>query len=231
MARHKRGRIAVITAAVAVAAAVVAGEFTARQMIEGQIATALRPWLGGPLSVSIGAAPALADLVKGSIGTVSVTGATVRTCKLGDVGVGISFNGVTRHGGNVYVSDSRACLVITPGAIASLLAQRNPQLGTASIRPDGADGTLAIAVGPGGLLTVDERPSLTGDALRFTPVGGSVGPGPIVRATFTVALPRLPMNLAAQAVRVDQAGIVLTAGGGAATFGPGHRAPVVGECQ
>jgi hypothetical protein len=227
--RRKRGRIAGAIAAVVVVAAVVAGEFTARQMIENQIATALRPWLGGPLSVSIGTTPAVADLVKGSVGTVSVTGVTLRTCKLGDVSVSVSFEGVTGHGGSVHVSDSRATLVVTPAAIALLLAQRNPQLAAASIRPVSADGALAIAVGPGGLLTVDERPSLARNALRFAPVAGSLGPGLSARATFTVALPRLPMNLAAQAVRVDQAGIVLTAAGAAATFGPGHRAP--GGCQ
>ena len=66
----RRRAMAVIIVTAVVVAAAVAADFIARQRIEDGIAAAMRPSLGRAVSVSIGAAPALADLVGGSIGTV-----------------------------------------------------------------------------------------------------------------------------------------------------------------
>jgi len=137
----------------------------------------------------------------------------------------------------VDAADEQADILITPRAIV-LALDRHSRLAHASARPDPANGALAVTIGAGAL-TVEERPSLDGNAVRFIPVGLSVNGSPVsgsipqgiaADAAFTVAFPPLPVNLEPQSVRVERSGIAVTASGGPATFGPGHRTPAQGTC-
>ena len=196
----RRRGTAIAIAAAGVAAALAAGELTARQAIEAAISSALRPSVSGTISVGIGRTPALADLVKGSISTVSVNAAGMRTCKLGDITLDAAFHDVTRPGQQVHTSSSQATIIITPDALAAALARNSQQFSRAPATPGTPQDSLAVGLGPAGVLVVDEHPAISGDAVRFTPV------------------------------RVDQDGIVLTATGGPATFGPGSRAAARNTC-
>jgi hypothetical protein len=227
--RRRRGIVITIIAAIAVTV-LAAGELTARHELEDQIAAAVQASVAGSASVGIGATPALADLAKGAISNVSVTVNGMPTCELGEVTLAASFQDVTRNGGQVRVAGSRASMLVPLSAITAALAQRNQRLGLASVRTDPAGGTLAIGLGPGGVLTVDERPMLDGDTLRFAPgnvlLNGQPAPASLVqtltaKAAFAVPVPYLPMNLTARSVQVTGDGLVLTATGGSATFGRG----------
>jgi LmeA-like phospholipid-binding len=232
--RHRQHAIVIAIVAAIVVTALAAGELTARQTLEDRIATALQATVGGSVSVGIGATPALVDLAKGSISNVSVTVDGLHACKLGDVTLTASFQHVTRSGAQVRIASSQARMLLPPSAITAALGQANPRLSQATVQPDPATGTLAIALGPGGVLTADERPVLDGDAVRFAPEGVLLNDAPApaslarsltAKAAFTIPLPYLPMNLTARSVQVTRDGLVLIATGGHATFGPGSGPP------
>jgi hypothetical protein len=227
--RRRRGLVVAIVAAIAVTA-LAACELIARHEIEGQVAAAVQATVTGSVSVGIGGTPALADLAKGSISSVSVTVKGMQTCKLGDVTLAASFQDVTRNGAQVRIAGSRASMLVPLSAIAAALAQGNQRLGQVSVQLDPSDGTLAIGLGSGGVLTVDERPVLDGKTLRFAPgsvlLNGTPAPASLTqaltaKAAFAIPLPHLPMNLTPRSVQVTRDGLVLAATGGSATFGPG----------
>lgn len=235
----RRRDIAIAIVAAGVVTALAGGEIIARQAIEAAISRALRPSVSGTISVGIGRTPALADLVKGSISTVSVDAVGMRTCKLGDITFDAALHDVTRPGRQVRTSSSQATIIITPDALAAALARTSQQFSRVLVTPDTSQDSLAVGLGPAGVLVVDERPAISGDAVRFTPVrvlvNGSSAPPPLAqriaaRLTFMLTFPPLPMQVTPRTVQVDQDGVVLTATGGPATFGPGSRAAARKTC-
>jgi len=236
--RRRRGTVIAIAAALVVTASAL-GELIVRQTLESRIGTALASSVNATVHIGIGATPALLDLAKGSVSTVSVTIDGFRTCKLGAVTLDGSFHDATRNGGQVHTTASQASMTIPPTTLTSLLAQHNPQLARASVQPDPATGSLQIALGTGGLLTITEQPALSGEILRFTPgpllLGGAPAPAAFAqnlaaKAALTIPLPHLPMNLTPRSVQVTSDGIVVTASGGPATFGPGSHEAAAHSC-
>lgn len=163
----------------------------------------------------------------------------MRTCKLGDITFDAALHDVTRPGRQVRTSSSQATIIITPDALAAALARTSQQFSRVLVTPGTSQDSLAVGLGPASVLVVDERPAISGDAVRFTPVrvlvNGSPAPPPLAqrittRATFTLTFPPLPMQVTPRTVQVDQDGAVLTATGGPATFGPGSRAAARKTC-
>jgi hypothetical protein len=204
-----------------------AGEATVRHVIDSHITGAAQSSLTGSVHVGIGTTPALVDLARGSISTVSLTDDGMRTCKLSSLNLAAEFNHVTRQDGQIHFSGSQAAVTVPMSAIMSLLAQRAPQLGQATVEPGTANNDVTIALGPGGLIDIDEQVALHGGALQFTPkqvtFGGDPAAGLLIQrlaanATFTVDLPQLPLSIKPDSVAVDQEGVTLAAKGGAATL-------------
>ena len=237
--RRRRGAVIAIAAALVVTASAL-GELIARHTLESRISTALASSVNATVHVGIGATPALLDLAKGSVSTVSVTIDGFQTCKLGAVTLNGSFRDATRNSGQVHTTASQASMTIPSSTLTSLLAQRNPQLAHASVQPDPATGALEIALGPGGVLTITEQPALSGETLQFAPenllLDGAPAPAALAqnlaaKAAFTIPLPHLPMNLTPRSVLVTGGGIVVTASGGPATFGPGSHEAAARSCR
>ena len=230
----RRRTLAAATAAVT--ALLLAGaEITVRHAIEGRISAAARSALHGEISVSIGATPALIDALRGSISTVTISDQGFRTCNLQDVDVDLALHGVTSGGHQVRADSSDALIVITGTAMSSLLAEKAPQLGQVSATPDPADNAIAISLGPGGILSIDERPALHGEALTLSPVTATVGGQPVpprlmqritARASFSYSLPQLPIGLKTNGVHVSPDGITLTAAGKTTTLDARTRTTV-----
>jgi hypothetical protein len=223
--------VGIATVAVITAGALTVGELVARHMLENRITTALRPTVRGTAHVGLGATPALADLLKGSISTVTVTVPQMRTCAFGGVNLSASFADVTHTGRQVHTTGTQADMLIPSTAIATALASHNPQLGQATVRPDPATGTVTVSLQLGSFpVSVDERPALDDTTLRFTPadvlVNGTPAPAGLARnvaskASFTLQLPKLPIGLTPRSARVTPDGFEIVAAGGPTTFGPG----------
>jgi len=216
-----------------------AGEATVRHVIDSHIASAAQSSLTGPVHVGIGTTPALVDLAKGSISTVSLTDDGMRTCKLDTLNLAAEFNHVTRQNGQIHFSGSQATATVPMSAIMSLLTQRAPQLGQTTVEPGTVNNDVTITLGPGGLINIDEQVALRGGVIQFTPKQVTVGGNPAAslltqrlaaNATFTVDLPQLPLNIKPDSVAVDQEGVTLTGKGGAATLAS-TRTPGKNACQ
>jgi hypothetical protein len=96
-----------------------------------------------------------------------------------------------------------------------------------TVVPDAAQQLLQVRLGPGGLVSLYEKPELVGNAMSFTPVGASIGGFPIpvgMLGQFTrnslagaqVTLPTLPLGMTPVGVKVTSAGVAVTASGPAA---------------
>jgi hypothetical protein len=225
--RLPRRRALAATTAAATALLLAGAEIAVRHAIEGRISAAARSALHSEVSVGIGATPALIDALRGSISTVTINDQDFRTCSLQDVDVDLALHDVTSSGHQVQADSSDALIAITGTAMSSLLAEKAPQLGQVSATPDPADNAIAISLGPGGTLSIHERPALHGEALTLSPVTATIGGQPVppslmqritARASFSYALPQLPIGLKANGVHVSQDGITLTAAGKTTTL-------------
>jgi LmeA-like phospholipid-binding len=76
--------------------AAVAAEAVVRSAIDGRITAAAHKRLTGPVSVGIGATPALFDAVTGQIPTVTIQAPSTSMCILRDVSATASLTGVHR---------------------------------------------------------------------------------------------------------------------------------------
>jgi hypothetical protein len=204
-----------------------AGEMTARTVVANKVAAAVRSALGGHVTVGLGGQPAVVDALTQSIPTLSIHASQVNLCPLKNVTVEATLNDVHRHGNALAVSGSHVQAVLAPQTLGAMLG-KGMKGGAAAVTviPDAAEQLLQVHLGPGGLLSLYEKPELVGNALRFNPVGATIGgmtiPAGMVSQLIgnttaaQVKLPQLPLGMTPVAVQVISGGIAVTASGAAA---------------
>jgi hypothetical protein len=218
---RNRGRLRILLA-IGVAlcvAGTVAAEAVARTVIDGRITADARKEFTGPVSVGIGATPALLDAVTGRISQVTIQAPSTTICKLQDVAATATLSGVHRAQGGVAAQGISAQVTLTAQTFTALL----PGYGNATVTADPASGEVQIDMGSGGLLQIQVTARLSGDTLEFSPADILLRGRPalpplagkiISKLAIRRQLSGLPLNLTPRSVAVTSDGvqISLTAG-------------------
>jgi hypothetical protein len=230
-----RGRKA-ITLATSLALIVVAGgaETAARVRIEDAVGTAAaKEFKAASVSAGIGPTPALLDLSRGRISTVSIDASAADLCQLDGVDVSARLHDVSISAGasGRRISSSDATITLDPAVLATMVAKSLPPrlsgLGTPTVVPDPADDLLQIQLG--GLVTLDERAVLADDAISLTLASVAVGSRQIpasalgtgAAAPHRRTLGKLPLGMSARSVAVTGSGLAINLAGGPTTLSPG----------
>jgi hypothetical protein len=221
-----RLRRALLISAAVVGVLLVAGELTARAVVGNKVAHSVRSALGGHVTVGLGGQPAVVDALTQSIPTLSIHATQVNMCALKNVTVAATLSDVHRRGNALAVSGSYVQAVLDPQTLGAMLGKGTGGGAKVMVIPDTAQQLLQVRVGPGGLVSLYEKPDLVGNDMRFTPVGASIGglaiPAGMVSqltgntGTAQLKLPRLPLGITPEAVQVTSGGVAVTASGPAA---------------
>lgn len=170
-------------------------------VISGRISATASKRLTGPVSVSVGATPALYDAVTGRIPAVTSHAPSTAVCNLRDVDVRATLTDVRRSNSRVTTQGVSADMVVTARTFAGLISS---DFGTPTVTPDPSAGVLRIGIGPGGLLQIEEKAQLHGDTIQLSPAGMSLHGQPVPDSlkgtiashlTISRTLSGLPLNL------------------------------------
>jgi hypothetical protein len=233
--RRPRGRKAVgLAAALALLVVAVGAETAARVKIEDAVgAAAAKEFKAASVSAGIGPTPALIDLSQGHISIVSIDASAADLCQLNGVGISAQLHDVSISVGasGRKISSSNATITLDPAVLATMVAKSLPTrlsgLGTPTVVPDPADDLFQIRIG--GLVTLDERAGLTGDAISLTLTSVAVGSRQIPASALGTdattphqrTLGKLPLGMSAHSVAVTGSGLAINLAGGATTLSPG----------
>ena len=199
-----------------------------RSAIDGRITAAAEKRLTGPVSVGIGMAPALLDAATGHIPAVTIQAPSTSMCNLRDVSATASLTGVHRARGGAADQGASADITLTTQTFSALLGN----VASAHVTADPTAGDLSFALGPGGILQVDETAALNGDTLTFSPASmslmGGAAPANLQatidsKLTIRRQLSHLPLGLEPRSVAVTASGVQLHLTAGPATIGAGQQ--------
>lgn len=210
----RRRRYLLLTAGLA-ACAVLAGvaDIVVGHVISDRISATASKRLTGPVSVSIGATPALYDAVTGRIPAVTIHAPSTAVCKLRDVDVRATLTDVRRSNSRVTTQGVSVDMVVTARTFAGLISSG---FGTPTVTPDPSAGVLRIGIGPGGLLQIDEKAQLHGDTIQLSPAGMSLHGQPVPdglqgtiasHLTISRTLSGLPLNLTPRSLAITGTGL------------------------
>jgi LmeA-like phospholipid-binding len=230
--RPRRRRCLLLTAGLA-ACAVLAGaaDIVVGHVISGRISATASKRLTGPVSVSIGATPALYDAVTGRIPAVTIHAPSTAVCNLRDVDVRATLTDVRRSNSRVTTQGVSADMVVTARTLAGLISS---DFGTPTVTPDPSAGVLRIGIGPGGLLQIEEKAQLHGDTIQLSPAGMSLHGQPVPDSlkgtiashlTISRTLSGLPLNLTPRSLAITGTGLQVRFAAGPATLTGTRSAP------
>jgi hypothetical protein len=230
--RPRRRRCLLLTAGLA-ACAVLAGaaDIVVGHVISGRISATASKRLTGPVSVSIGATPALYDAVTGRIPAVTIHAPSTAVCNLRDVDVRATLTDVRRSNSRVTTQGVSVDMVVTARTFAGLISGG---FGTPAVTPDPSAGVLRIGIGPGGLLQIDEKAQLHGDTIQLSPAGMSLHGQPVPdglqgtiasHLTISRTLSGLPLNLTPRSLAITGTGLQVRFAAGPATLTGTRSAP------
>jgi hypothetical protein len=230
--RPRRRRYLLLTAGLA-ACAVLAGvaDIVVGHVISDRISATASKRLTGPVSVSIGATPALYDAVTGRIPAVTIHAPSTAVCKLRDVDVRATLTDVRRSNSRVTTQGVSVDMVVTARTFAGLISGG---FGTPAVTPDPSAGVLRIGIGPGGLLQIDEKAQLHGDTIQLSPAGMSLHGQPVPdglqgtiasHLTISRTLSGLPLNLTPRSLAITGTGLQVRFAAGPATLTGTRSAP------
>jgi len=212
----------VLIGLVLIVALVVAAELIARGVIKHRIESMMRDEMkGGSISVDIGSTPALIDLARGRIDTVSVDASRVQVSDLPDVSIDATLSNLSLHAPH-HVDATNAEVTLgrtTLDTLASDVAGVND----ISVNPSPDQGTLTVSALSPGVVDLVAEPRLQGDELRLVPrtvsvlgfdLSGTKLGDYIEQHRAVQSLDGLPLSLTPQSVDVTKDGLVLTFHGG-----------------
>jgi hypothetical protein len=200
-------------------------------VISDRISATASKRLTGPVSVSIGATPALYDAVTGRIPAVTIHAPSTAVCKLRDVDVRATLTDVRRSNSRVTTQGVSVDMVVTARTFAGLISGG---FGTPAVTPDPSAGVLRIGIGPGGLLQIDEKAQLHGDTIQLSPAGMSLHGQPVPdglqgtiasHLTISRTLSGLPLNLTPRSLAITGTGLQVRFAAGPATLTGTRSAP------
>ena len=230
--RPRSRRYLLLTAGLA-ACVVLAGaaDIVVGHVISGRISATASKRLTGPVSVSIGATPALYDAVTGRIPAVTIHAPSTAVCNLRDVDVRATLTDVRRSNSRVTTQGVSADMVVTARTLAGLISS---DFGTPTVTPDPSAGVLRIGIGPGGLLQIEEKAQLHGDTIQLSPAGMSLHGQPVPDSlkgtiashlTISRTLSGLPLNLTPRSLAITGTGLQVRFAAGPATLTGTRSAP------
>ena len=230
--RSRRRRSLLLTAGLA-ACVVLAGaaDIVVGHVISGRISATASKRLTGPVSVSIGATPALYDAVTGRIPAVTIHAPSTAVCNLRDVDVRATLTDVRRSNSRVTTQGVSADMVVTARTLAGLISSG---FGTPTVTPEPSAGVLRIGIGPGGLLQIEEKAQLHGDTIQLSPAGMSLHGQPVPDSlkgtiashlTISRTLSGLPLNLTPRSLAITGTGLQVRFAAGPATLTGTRSAP------
>lgn len=194
-------------------------EGVTRHVVEQRIADAAHKRLSGPVDVSIGSTPALVDVATRHFAKISIQAPSTSVCQLQAVDMSAAVTDVHSSHGQEYAQGINADAVITTTTISDLLAGK---MRNATVSTNPSAGTLDVGI-MGGFLQLDERASLDGDTVRFSPASVSImgrsAPSSLQstidsRLTIQHALSGLPDHLAPSSLKVTNEGIEVSLAAG-----------------
>jgi hypothetical protein len=224
LALPRRRRAVAVATVLAVMALTAAGtgEYAAGRLIRDRIAAAA-PGLGADLSVTE-AGSALWDVVRQQIPRLDLTSDDATLGRLGPVDVQVRLDDVRFGGSAPTVGDASAAVTVPLQSVADSVQAAVPSATVDGVTADPAAGTLRVMLGPGGVVQLTLRPSLTDGRVGVTAVSADIFGEAMSAdrlATLTSGLDRraqhaYPLGLRATSVQVDADGlrVELTAGPG-----------------
>ena len=223
---RSRRRLYLLLAIGLVGCVVLAGaaDIAAGHIIRDRISAAAGKRLTGPISVGIGATPALADAVAGHISAVTIHAPSTTVCSLRGVDAQATLTDVHRSHGQMAVGGATADMLVTAQTLVGLLPGG---YGTATVTADPSAGILRIGIGPGGLLQIQETAQLHGDTIQLTPAGvslrGQPAPASLQDAitshlTIRRTLSGLPLDLTPRSLTITTAGLQVDLAAGPGTL-------------
>ena len=174
---------------------------------------------GRPVDVSIGSTPALVDVATRHFGKITIQAPSTSVCQLQAVDVSAAVTDVHSSHGQEYAQGIDADAVITTTTISDLLAGK---IRNATVATNPSAGTLDIGI-MGGFVQLDERASLDGDTVRFSPASVSImgrsAPSSLQstidsRLTIQHTLSGLPDHLAPSSLKITNEGIEVSLAAG-----------------
>jgi hypothetical protein len=196
-----------------------AAEGVTRHVVEQRIADAAHKRLSGPVDVSIGSTPALVDVATRHFDKITIQAPSTSVCQLQAVDVSAAVTDVHSSHGQEYAQGIDADAVITTTTISDLLAGK---IRNATVATNPSAGTLDIGI-MGGFVQLDERASLDGDTVRFSPASVSImgrsAPSSLQstidsRLTIQHTLSGLPDHLAPSSLKITNEGIEVSLAAG-----------------
>jgi hypothetical protein len=190
-----------------------------RHVVEQRIAAAAHKRLSGPVDVGIGPTPALIDVATRHFAKITVQAPATSVCQLQDVDMSATVTNVHSSHGQEYAQGIDADAVITTTTISDLLAGK---IKNATVVTNPSAGTLDIGI-MGGFLQLDERASLDGDTVRFSPASvsimGRAAPSSLQstidsRLTVQHSLSGLPDHLTPSSLKITDQGIQVSLAAG-----------------
>jgi hypothetical protein len=218
--RHRAAAIAASVALVAVVAAG-AGEFTARNIIQNRIANAAPAALGSMTVNESGLA--LWDVMNKHIPTLDISSSNAHLGPLSQVSVQAQLDNV-RLGGKATMSGAHAVFTVPALSIGVAVQAAVGSVPVTSVTTDPASGTIAVALGPGGIGQLTLHPVITGGKLSLpvaglTVFGRSVPPSRLGKAgrglgSASGVQRAYPLSLKATSLHVLPYGLQVTLSGG-----------------
>jgi hypothetical protein len=216
--RHRRWRLLAggLAALLLIAGA---AEGVTRHVVEQRIADAAHKRLSGPVDVSIGSTPALVDVATRHFAKITIQAPSTSVCQLQAVDVSAGVTDVHSSHGQEYAQGINADAVITTTTISDLLAGK---MRNATVATNPSAGTIDIGI-MGGFLQLDERASLDGDTVRFSPASVSImghsAPSSLQstidsRLTVQHSLSGLPDHLSPSSLKITNQGIEVSLAAG-----------------
>ena len=217
-----RAATRVLIGLVLIVALVVAAELIARGVIKHRIASMMREQMqGGSISVDLGSTPALLDLARGRIDTVSVEASRVQVSDLPDVSLDATLRDLSLHAPHhVDATDAEVTLGRTT---LDTLASDVAGVQGISVQSSPGQNTLTVSALSPGVVDLVAEPKLDGDDLKLVPrsvkllgfdLSGTKLGDYIEQHRAVQPLDGLPLSLSPQSVDVTGDGLVLTFHGG-----------------
>ncbi|WP_037602027.1 LmeA family phospholipid-binding protein [Streptacidiphilus rugosus] len=219
----RRRRAIVVTVCAVFVITAVSGELAARQLIRDRIAGSAHA-LGGDLTVGEGGDLALWDLVSQNIARLDLSSDDATLGPLSHVAVRASLDDIRLGGARPTVGSTHARVTVSTDSITEAIRSAAPTVSVSSVTGEPSNGTILVAVGPGGIGQLTLHPQVKdgrftlavagltvfGRPVRTTGLGGAaLGSGP---------QPAYPLGLHATAVTVRPDALLIDLTGGAATL-------------
>lgn len=228
-APRRRSRVPLIAGVlvIVVIAALVGGEFYARNRVENCLTTQFESELGSQIDVGLGLQPVLFSLATEKFSSVDISSDDTKFGPAQDMQVQATVNDVDLTSTDTMsgqIGSSSADVTWSTGGILATLQEQGVGSVVSGVTSDPAAGTLKFAI-VGGLAELTVKPVVQGDTIEVQTTDASIlGIGiptdlaDSVVSVLTDSLQAYPLGMTPDALEVTDTGIHMTLSGGQYTI-------------